>query len=125
MDKHMILAACAITRDLPDVNRSALATRAEFVSAEPGTVILEQGAVADSAYIVVEGAVQVFMRSPGGDEIVLARLETGNNFGEQAILAGCRRNRLGAGAVAHDTAAPAGPCLAGCLPPAGVAGRTR
>ena len=92
MDKHLILAACAITRDLPDINRSALATGAEFVSAEPGTIILEQGAVADSAYIVVEGAVQVFMHSPGGDEIVLARLEAGNHFGEQAVLAGSRRN---------------------------------
>ena len=92
MDTHIILAACAITRDLPDVDRSALATQAEFVSAEPGTVILEQGTLADYAYIVVEGAIQVFVRSPCGDEIVLARLEAGEHFGEQAILAGCRRN---------------------------------
>jgi nitric-oxide synthase, bacterial len=92
MDKHEILLACAITRDLPAIDRSALATEAEFVWAEPGTVILEQGAAADSAYIVVEGAVQVYMRRPDGDEIVLARLETGNHFGEQAVLAGCRRN---------------------------------
>jgi nitric-oxide synthase len=92
MDKHPILAACAITRDLPDVDRSALAAEAEFVLAKPGTVILTQDAVGDSAYIVVEGAVQVFVRSPDGDEIVLARLGAGDHFGEQAVLTGCRRN---------------------------------
>jgi nitric-oxide synthase len=92
MDKHPILAACAITRDLPDIDRLAIATGAEFVSAEPGTVILEQGAAAGCAYIVVTGAVQVYMRRPDGDEIVLARLEANDHFGEQAVFAGRRRN---------------------------------
>ena len=115
MDKHMILAACAITRDLPDIKRSALATGAEFVSAEPGTIILEQGAAADFAYIVVEGAVQVFTRSPGGDEIVLARLDAGDHFGEQAVLAGCRRSAsVRAQQATTLLRLPAQPFLAAC-----------
>ena len=92
MDKQRILEACAVTRDLAEIDRSALAIKAEFVSVEPGTVILEQGATADSAYIVVKGAVQIYVRRADGDEIVLARLEANDHFGEQAVMAAGRRN---------------------------------
>ena len=92
MDKQLILATCAITRDLPDASRAAIAAASEFVAAEAGTVIIEQGTLADFAYVIAEGAVQIFTRTPHGDEIVLARLETGNHFGEQAVLARTRRN---------------------------------
>jgi nitric-oxide synthase len=92
VDEPLLLASCALTRDLPDESRAALAAVAEFVLVEPGTVIVEQGAAADFVYIVAEGAVQVFTRTSDGDEIVLALLENGDHFGEQAALAGLRRN---------------------------------
>ncbi len=49
-------------------------------------IIIHEGDIGDAFYIIAEGAVRVFTEDQEGKEIVLARLEAGNYFGEQALL---------------------------------------
>lgn len=62
--------------------------------AVPGQAIVREGDTGDRMFFVAEGSVQVLGRSFDGSEIVLARLEPGAYFGEQALLSGSggRRN---------------------------------
>ncbi|HVN81523.1 MAG TPA: cyclic nucleotide-binding domain-containing protein, partial [Terriglobia bacterium] len=51
-----------------------------------GDIILREGDVGDRLHIIVSGSVRVYTHDKNGEEIVLARLERGNHFGEQALL---------------------------------------
>ncbi len=52
---------------------------------QSGNLILNEGEIGDKLYLIVAGSVQVFTYDSEGHEIILARLEKGNYFGEQAI----------------------------------------
>jgi ABC-type lipoprotein export system ATPase subunit len=52
----------------------------------PGTPIVRQGELGDSFFIIVDGAVDVFLERPGGKPLLVNRLEAGSYFGEMAIL---------------------------------------
>ncbi len=49
-------------------------------------IIITEGEIGDCLYLIVSGAVRVYTYHESGQEIVLARLETGHFFGEQALL---------------------------------------
>ena len=51
-----------------------------------GTVILREGEVGDSAFLLSSGSVQVTLRGPGGPSVSLAILQAGEIFGEMAVL---------------------------------------
>lgn len=59
-----------------------------------GEIIINQGELGDRLFVLLKGAVRVFTHGQQGEEIVLARLEKGGFFGEQALLPGkpVRRN---------------------------------
>ena len=52
-----------------------------------GTLIVNQGDAADAAYIIIEGACEVY-RGGGAERVVLRRLGAGDVFGETAVLTG-------------------------------------
>jgi cAMP-dependent protein kinase regulator len=60
----------------------------------PREVIFAEGDVADCMYIVLDGAVDVRIRSVGDREITIANIKPGEYFGEQALMPGSsgRRN---------------------------------
>jgi ferredoxin-NADP reductase/CRP-like cAMP-binding protein len=92
--------ALAILRGVPPFDRlepevlARLAAGITEAKAVPGQAIVREGDAGDRMFFVASGSVQVLGRSFDGSEIVLARLETGAYFGEQALLAGgsARRN---------------------------------
>lgn len=51
-----------------------------------GTIILNQGAIGDTFYIVVSGSVKVTLINEDGREIILAVLKEGGFFGELSLL---------------------------------------
>ena len=57
---------------------------------EPGDVILREGDSGECAYILLAGEVEVVRRVNGGPQCV-ATLQSGECFGEIALLADCRR----------------------------------
>jgi nitric-oxide synthase, bacterial len=59
-----------------------------------GQEILREGDYGDVMYVIENGAVQIYTQNFDGSDLVLARLEAGQAFGEQALLSGggSRRN---------------------------------
>ena len=55
---------------------------------EPGDVIVQQGDIGDSLFIIVEGVVSIRVRTDDGKSKEVARLGAGNFFGEMALLTG-------------------------------------
>ena len=55
-----------------------------------GERIFWSGGRADKCFLILSGRVKVFMISPKGDEQILHLYETGQTFGEAAMLAGAR-----------------------------------
>lgn len=63
-----------------------LLSEIEEVKAPEKTILIREGDLADALYVIKEGALQVFTTGKKGEDIILARLEAGNFFGEQALL---------------------------------------
>lgn len=59
----------------------------QTVTFEAQESIIREGEIADVLYIIGEGTCEVFKQGENGREIILARMEDGAYFGEQAILA--------------------------------------
>ena len=54
----------------------------------PGSVIIQKGEPPDKFYIVTKGSVEVHLRVPNGQELVVSCIEEGQYFGEIALLHG-------------------------------------
>ena len=54
----------------------------------PMEVVIQEGEVADSMFIILEGTVDVRIKAVDGREITIATLHSGEYFGEQALLPG-------------------------------------
>ena len=79
-------------RSLSSAEIGGLADRAETVEWDAGDTIFEEGELGDCCYIVHHGSVKVIRRFPDGRRITLARLASGDMFGELALFAGERRS---------------------------------
>jgi putative ABC transport system ATP-binding protein len=80
-----------IARALPLLNHPLMlqAThQAERRNYSPGETIIRQGQPVESFFMVAEGAVDVWLSNPGCPEIALARLGTGQFFGEVELIHG-------------------------------------
>jgi CRP-like cAMP-binding protein len=87
-----------------DLSREAfveLASQCTLKRCVPGDVIVEQGTVGSSFFVVTSGSVKVERKAEGGASAVLARLTEGSFFGEMALLSGSPR---AASVVAEDEA---------------------
>ncbi|HUF39528.1 MAG TPA: cyclic nucleotide-binding domain-containing protein [Anaerolineales bacterium] len=58
----------------------------------PGETIIRQGQIGKTFFILIEGAVEVFVERPDGQHVHLTDLAPGQMFGEQALLGPRRRN---------------------------------
>ncbi len=70
---------------LPDSDLDWLAERAEPLSIEAGSNLIEEGQPGDAAYIVLDGEFEVIKKS-GHQDIVIAVREGGEVFGEMALI---------------------------------------
>lgn len=52
----------------------------------PGAVIVQQGELAETFYIILEGAAEVFLERPGQAEMLVNELGPGQYFGEMALV---------------------------------------
>jgi len=68
-----------------DASRS-LVTRMSFVTHDPGTVVIRQGDVGGSLYVIVRGTVRIVKEQPDGRRIEISRLSDGEFFGEMALV---------------------------------------
>ena len=54
----------------------------------PGAVIIKEGTPADRFFLIMKGSVDVLVRRPNGDPIVVATMKSGQYFGEVELLQG-------------------------------------
>jgi CRP-like cAMP-binding protein len=64
----------------------AAAAGTKVVTYRPRDVIFSQGDASNSVMYLQEGAIKLSVLSPGGNEAVVAMLETGAFFGERALV---------------------------------------
>ncbi len=60
----------------------------ELVSFEAGDVIVAEGAVGDSMFILTSGKVKAYVRTPKGKSLKVQEFEEGDFFGEISVLTG-------------------------------------
>jgi putative ABC transport system ATP-binding protein len=96
---RIVVVATHDSRLLPLADRviemaptTTLVNRAhETIHLEAGTVLFNQGALADLIYVVSEGEVELIRRRPGGQEVVRIA-KPGDHFGEIGPLFGLPRS---------------------------------
>jgi hypothetical protein len=86
-DEYLARALPTLTEDQM-VETSRVLERETYSS---GEVIIRQGDPADKFYIVTKGDVEIIREQPDGGEVVVARLGTGQYFGEIGLLHGGKR----------------------------------
>lgn len=77
--------AYSVFRELPQQQVEAVTTQMDTIRANPGDVIVRQGAPADKFFIIADGEVEV-LREDNGQTRTVARLGKGQFFGEMAVL---------------------------------------
>ena len=80
-----MLNAIPLFRSLTEKQLASLGAHAAWRVYEKGDVILRQGELADSLFIIASGQVKVYM-SEGDREVILKTLCSGDFFGEIAML---------------------------------------
>ncbi len=74
----------------------------ELVSFEAGDVIVAEGAVGDSMFILTSGKVKAYVKTPKGRSMKVQEFEEGDFFGEIAVLTGKPRTATLTAAVDCD-----------------------
>ena len=82
------LSECSVFANMPEDMLLELAKIAQEKVVPARTIIFRQGDPGDSFYIINSGEVTVFRKGKEGVETELARLGTGESFGEMALLTG-------------------------------------
>lgn len=85
---RMLLRSVRLFRSLSSRDLERVGEWTESVSFDDGDIILREAEEGDFMYIVLDGAVEVFILDDDGKIIVLGRLTAGHYFGEQALLPG-------------------------------------
>jgi len=77
---------------VPPANLHSLFGNFEPLPVAPGQEVIRQGEVGDYYYLIREGSAQVTRAAKDGKPALLARLEPGQGFGEEALISGEPRN---------------------------------
>jgi CRP-like cAMP-binding protein len=77
---------------VPSVQMAALFSKLEPMPVKAGTVVIREGEAGDYYYLIRSGRAQVTRRGTSGKSIILADLEPGEGFGEEALISGEPRN---------------------------------
>jgi CRP/FNR family transcriptional regulator, cyclic AMP receptor protein len=85
---HSMLNAIPLFRHLTPAQVGSIGAHAAFKAVEKGHVILQEGEVADSFYVIMSGQVKVYLTdaNDAGREVILKTLKEGDFFGEIPIL---------------------------------------
>ena len=90
--QNEVLDRSSFFRFLPEERADCLRAVLLEEHFEFGEVIVREGEEADACYILVNGRARVVKEIKEGQEIALAVLRPGDQFGEQALIGGGRRN---------------------------------
>lgn len=78
--------------ELSEEDFEDLIKKSNFRHFPAGSVICREGDYGDTAFAILEGSVEISIKTEGHDNLTLSFLEEGNVFGEMAALSGYPRN---------------------------------
>jgi CRP/FNR family cyclic AMP-dependent transcriptional regulator len=81
-----LLAHVPLFSTLDAEQLDTLAERVDELREPAGTVLFQAGDPGDALYVVIEGAVEVYVEDPTGQQIVMERAGAGQFFGEISLL---------------------------------------
>ncbi len=87
-DWEALLARIPMFQQLNAADREALAEQVSLIHLGSGRVLFEMGEPGDSAYIVHQGQIRIYLTDASGATITLATLGPGEIFGEISLLDG-------------------------------------
>ena len=85
-DKIMLLRGIEIFESLSVSELAAIASVVEEIDCKPGEIIIQEGTVGDTMYLVVKGEVSVIKDLGEINEIEIDRIKAGDYFGEMALF---------------------------------------
>jgi CRP-like cAMP-binding protein len=85
---RMLVRSVRLFRSLSPHDLERVGEWTETVTFEDGDIVLREAEEGDFMYVVLDGAVEVFVMDDDGKIVVLGRLTAGHYFGEQALLPG-------------------------------------
>jgi len=83
-----VLKATTLFADADSAELQTLAMHCGSISLKPRQSLFMRGDPGDHAYILVEGAIRITVFSADGQEVLFALIESGQIFGEIAVLDG-------------------------------------
>lgn len=83
-----LLAITPVFEGVPSEARMALTDRFSLRVFENGEVIMQQGEISDTFYLIRSGSVSLAVIGPSGEQVFQATLGEGEFFGEVALLTG-------------------------------------
>jgi CRP/FNR family transcriptional regulator, cyclic AMP receptor protein len=90
-EAQRLIGACSLFSGLSSEERRLLVGRAKLRSYTAGQTIFSMGSPGNSMMAVLNGSIRISIPSASGKEIVLAILQSGEIFGEIAVLDGKER----------------------------------
>ena len=88
-----ILGKLRLFQSLSEVELDSYRSWTEVITVGPGDFVLKESEHGEHLYVVMDGIVEVFMIDEDGKINILARLEPGDYFGEQALMDGSNGER--------------------------------
>lgn len=85
-DKIMLLRGIDIFESLSVSELAATVSFVEEIDSTPGEIIIQEGTVGDTMYLVVKGEVSVIKDLGEINEIEIDRIKAGDYFGEMALF---------------------------------------
>ncbi len=91
-EKIDYLKACDLFETIPYDEVKIIAFTSSEICCPEGDILFEEGDEAFDAYVIFEGAVEIFKKLPDGREVILRVIEKNDIFGEYAIISQCPRS---------------------------------
>jgi len=88
--------------NMSDEERSAVVGQMVLETFENDEIVIREGDVGSSLYVIVTGEVKVFGKNPRGEPVYLAALKEGDFFGEVSVLTGKPRTATISAAVRSE-----------------------
>src|SRR6516162_9528974 len=86
-----LMAALPLLRDLSAALLEEIAREVEWFSLPGGTTLFNAGEAVDGVYVVVNGALGVYVASPAGGARLAGQIVAGETAGEMEVISGSKR----------------------------------
>src|SRR5437763_7700993 len=86
MSYDAFLKQVPLFAELPDSDLESLCQMVWDVNLDPEQILFHEGDKGDKAYVIKAGELDIVKRAPGGREVLLAVLKSGDILGEMSLL---------------------------------------